>query len=748
MKTHHALSSAPVCRRDFLRLSALAGGGLILGSFLKLSGNAEAAEVSNALPAGGEFTPNAFIRLGLDGSITLIAPRPDSGQGLMTSLPMILAEELEAPWASVTVEMADLNAIYGGQTAGGSTSTPTFYLRLRQLGATARVMLIDAAAQTWGVPASECVAEAALVHHRSSGKALSYRDLVAKAATMPIPNEKDVPLKEPKDFKLIGQRVAGVDNGKMVTGQSLYGIDFKRPGMVYAVYEKCAVFGGKVVSANLDRVKALPGVKDAFIIEGTDNLRGLLPGVAILANSTWAAFNAQNQLKVVWDEGKFANDSWDGFLAQAKEIAASGEGKPAQKEGDVAAAFATASKVIEGAYSYPFISHATLEPQNCTAEVVGDRAEIWAPTQNPNAGSELISKVLGIPAKNITLHILRSGGGFGRRLSVDYVIEAAAIAQRAGVPVKLTWSREDDLRHDHYRPGGFHFLKGAVDAEGKISAWRNHTVLFNGRLRADEFPAGFVPNLLGLTSTIDCGIPMGPWRAPGSCVFAFVYQSFIDELAHAAGRDPLAVQLELLDRGGTGTHAADGQNKSRQASGGGGRGEAFSPQRMRAVVAMVAERAGWGKKLPRGQGQGLAHYFCHRGYVAQVAEVTVTPSGELKVDRVVCVADVGSQIVNLSGAENQVEGSIVDGLSAAWLQELNIERGRVVESNLAEYQLLRIADAPRKIEVHFLKSDNPPTGLGEPALPPIAPAVANAIFAATGKRIRQLPFSKTDLSWS
>jgi isoquinoline 1-oxidoreductase beta subunit len=723
-------------RRDFIRLTSFAGGGLILGAFLKNSGEAHAAEITKAAPAG-DFLPNAFIRLGLDGSITLIAPRPDTGQGIKTALPMVLAEELEVPWQSVTVQMADLNtAVYGSQTAGGSTSTPTFYLLLRQLGTTARVMLIEAAAQTWNVPASECVAEAASVHHRASKKSLPYRDLVAKAATLPVPDAKQAVLKDPKDFKLLGQRISGVDNQKIVTGQNLFGIDFKLPGMVYAVFEKCPVFGGKVVSANLDRIKTLPGVKDAFIIEGTKDLRGLMPGVAILADSTWAAFSARRQLKVTWDEGTHANDSWDGFTKQAQEIAAKGSGNVVRKDGDVDAAFAApGAKVVEGAYSYAFISHANLEPQNCTASVTADRAEIWAPTQNPQAGADIVAKSLGIPKENITVHLLRAGGGFGRRLSADFVIEAAAIAQKAGVPVKLTWSREDDLHHDHFRPGGFHFLKGAVDSSGKISAWRNHSVFFAGGLSPDEFPSRFIPNHLGLSSVIDNSVPMGPWRAPGSCVFAFVYQSFIDELAHAAGRDPVEVRLEIL-----GDHG--------MVPGTGERGTPYNAARMKAVVKLVAEKADWGKKLPRGQGQGIAFHFSHRGYVAHVAEVTVSKTGDLTVDRVVCVSDVGSQIINLSGAENQVEGSVVDGLSAAWRQELNIERGRIVEANFAEYQLLRMPDAPKKIECHFLKSDNPPTGLGEPVLPPLAPAVANAIFAATGKRIRQLPFSKTDLSWS
>ncbi len=726
-------------RRDFLRLAALTGGGLMLGSFFPLTGSATAAEITKPAPTG-DFSPSVFIHIGLDGSILLMAPRPDSGQGIKTSLPMLLAEELEVPWESVTVQTADLNPAFGGQTAGGSTSTPTFYQQLRQLGAAARLMLVDAAAQTWGVPASECVAEAAFVHHRASGRSLAYRDLVAKAATLPVPDAKKVPLKDPKDFKLLGKRIGGVDNPKIVTGAPLFGLDFTLPGMLYAVFEKCPVFGGKVVSANLDRIKQLPGVKDAFVIEGTTDLKGLQPGVAILADSTWSAFKARQQLKVTWDEGKFATESWVKFTAEAHALAAKGvpaSAKIIRQDGDVEAAFASASKVVESNYSYAFISHANLEPQNCTARVTADGVEIWAPTQNPGACATGIAELFSIPKEKIAVHILRSGGGFGRRLSADYALEAAAIAKKVpGVPVKVTWSREDDLRHDHYRPGGFNFLKASVDAGGKISAWRNHAVMFNGNLSADEFPSRFVPNLLSLRTPLKSNIPMGPWRAPGSCVYGFVYQSFLDEVAHAAGRDPLELRLQLL---------GEAQPLPATES---GRNPPFNPARMKAVVELVAEKAGWGKKLPRGQGQGIAFYFSHRGYVAQVAEVTVSRAGELKVNRVVCVCDVGSQIVNRSGAENQVEGSIVDGLSAAWRQSLNLEDGRITESNFGEYQLLRMNDAPAKIETHFLLTDNPPTGLGEPALPPLAGAVANAIFAATGKRIRQLPFSQTDLSWS
>jgi isoquinoline 1-oxidoreductase beta subunit len=734
---------APIDRRGFLKFSALAGGGLVLGFYLKGS-SASAAEVVNASAGATEFTPNAFIRIAANGTVTLMSKQPEIGQGIKTSLPMIIAEELDVNWKDVVVQQADLNqALYGSQSAGGSTSTPNNYDNFHKLGATAHAMLVEAAAQTWGVPATECSTADGAVHH-TSGKTLKYGDLVAKAATLPVP--ASAPLKNPKDYKLLGTRISGVDNPKVVTGQPLFGIDTKVPGMLYAVYEKCPVFGGKAVSANLDQVKALPGVKDAFIIEGTSNTATLSPGVAIVADSTWAAISARKQLKVVWDEGKFANDSWDAYVTKAKELSAQPGQQVVHKEGDVEAAFAGAAKTITADYSYPFISHLSMEPQNCTAHFKDGKLEIWAPTQNPSSGLPAIAQSLGIKPSDITLHLIRSGGGFGRRLTPDFVFEAAAIAQKVPAPVKLTWTREDDLRHDQFRPGGFHFLKGGIDANGKIVGWKNHFVTFGtmrpgrdgaasslqpgsgGALQKDQFPAMFLGHYLAEQSVIECNVPMGPWRAPGNNVFSFVMQGFIDELAHAAGRDPLEVRLELLSQKLGGDYNAD---------------------RMLGVVKLAAEKAGWNpKKFPKGRGQGIAFHFSHRGYIAMVGEVTVSKEGQLKVDRVVAACDVGAQIVNLSGAENQVQGSVIDGIGTMLYQELNIEHGRIVQSNLHEYPMIRIPDAPPKVEVHFLKTNYPTTGLGEPALPPVAPTIANAIFAACGKRVRQFPISRTDLRWS
>lgn len=739
-------------RRDFLRRSALAGGGLVLGFYLNGSGNAAEQVAKPAAAPGAEFKPNAFIRIGRDGIVTLVSKQPEIGQGIKTSLPAVIAEELEVSWKDVRIVQGDLDPAYGRQSAGGSTSTPTNYEDFRRLGATAKAMLVEAAARTWKVPPGECEAADSAVHHRPSKRRLGYGQLVDAAAALPVPDARSVRVKDPKDFKLLGKRIGGVDNHAVVTGQPLFGVDTRLPGMLYAVYEKSPVFGGKVRRANLEAIKALPGVKDAFVIEGTADLRGLLPGVAIVAESTWAAWSARKQLQVEWDEGRFADHSWAGFVAEAQRLGKQPGTTTLRQDGDVNAALAGAARTVEAAYSYPFISHASIEPQNCTAWFRDGRLELWAPTQNPAAGQELVTATLGIPKEQILLHITRSGGGFGRRLSADYIVEAAAIARKVAAPVKLTWTREDDLRHDHFRAAGFHFLRGGTDAQGRLIAWHNHFVTFanpvsrdgkttlqpgsGGSLSGDEFPGRWVDNCLLEQSAIECGVPMGPWRAPGSNVFAWVFHSFIDELAHAAGRDPLAFRLEIL-----GDKAI--------MPGTGERGTPYDVSRMRRVLLDVAEKSGWGKrKFPKGQGQGIAFHFSHRGYIAEVAEVTVGKDGTLKLDRVVVSTDIGAQIVNLSGAENQVEGSIVDGLGTLMFPELNIERGRIVQGNFNEYPLIRIPDAPTRVEVHFVKTDYPVTGLGEPAFPPLAPAVCNAIFAAIGKRVRQLPLSRTDLRWS
>lgn len=743
MNSSPSASSQELSRRDFLRVSSLAGGGFLLTVLLPGQTWAQAAA-----PLDGTtrvFAPNPFISITPENIITILAKNPETGQGVKTSLPMIVAEELDVDFAQVVVEQANLRDDVGPQFAGGSRSTPDNYHRLRVAGATARAMLIEAAAQTWGVRAEELTTTQGVVHHAASGRRLSYGDLAAKAAALPIPEERSVRLKREDEFRVIGSRVGGVDNPAIVTGRLAYGIDQRLPDMVYASYTKCPVYGGKVIDANLDEIKVLPGVQDAFILAGTDNINGLQPGVAIIANSTWAAFSAKAKLRVTWDESAAAGHSSAAYAARAAELAAKG-GNLIRHDGDVPAALAAAAKVVSGDYFYPFLNHATLEPQGCTAWARDGGIEFWTTTQTPGGGQELVARTLNLPKEKLKLNLIRAGGGFGRRLANDYLVEGAAIALRAnGRPVKLTWTREDDMRFCFYRPAGFHHFKGALDDAGKLTAWHNHFVSFGYKsaerpassagLSPDELPSRFVPNYRLEQSRLPTIVPTGPMRAPGSNGLAFAMQGFIDELAHAAGRDPVDFRLDLL---GPDRVVPPSQGQ---------RGASYDTARMKGVIRLAAEKSGWGSPLPRGEGRGIAFHYSHSGYVALVAEVTVARDGLLKVRRVTAAVDVGP-IINLSGAENQVEGSIIDALSMAWLQEITIERGRTAQGNFNDYPLLRINDAPAAIGVHFIQSKNPPTGLGEPAFPPLPPAITNAIFAATGHRIRTLPLSKHDLAWT
>ena len=726
------LEGAGLSRRQLVfSVGAATGGGLMLG--LGLPGQADAADAVPPL--------NAFVRITPDGWVTIMSKNPEIGQGIKTMLPMLIAEELDCDWSRVRIVDAALDpAKYGAQFAGGSLSTPMNWDGLRRAGAAGRHMLVDAAAQTWGVPMDQCVTDVHCVVHKPSGRRADYGKLCVKACTLPAPELKSLTLKDAKSFRIIGKSVPGVDSPKIVKGEPIFGIDTVVPGMLYAAYVKCPVFGGKVKSANLDEVKAKPGVKDAFVVEGGGDLAGLLGGVALVGDNWWRLDQARKALKVEWDEGPTASQSSVGFAEQAAAFGKDRQAKRFGTAGDVDKALGGAKTKVEASYFYPFLSHATLEPQNCTAQVKDGRVTIWAPTQNPASGRTLVSKTLGVPETAIDVHITRCGGGFGRRLSNDYMVEAAYIAQKVGAPVKLLWNRADDMQHDFYRPAGFHYFSGGVDASGKVVAFSDHFVTFgkgdtdvsSATLAATEFPAGLLDNLSYSRSAIELGVPTGPLRAPGSNALAFVFQSFIDELAHAAGRDPVQFRLDLL-----------GQDDKVLAGGRGGAG--FNTARMRAVLKKVAEVSGWGsRKPPEGSGLGVAFYFSHQGYFAEVVQARVSPRGQVKVEKVWVAGDVGAHIINPTGAEAQVQGSVLDGLGAALGQEITIAKGRVQQSNFDGFPLLRIADAPQ-VEVHFVRSENPPTGLGEPALPPVIPALCNAIFAATGKRIRKLPIDPKEL---
>ena len=734
-----------VSRRMFLAAGAAVGGGLMLEFSIPAFAKGGASQ-----PAPGA-TLNAYIRIEPSGETFIVNKNPEIGQGIKTSFPMIVAEELDVAWKDVRAEDAEVDPVrYGGQFAGGSTSIPSNYDMLRRVGAAARLMLVTAAARSWNVPVEECETADGVVSHKGKNKQATYGQLASAAARVTPPNLATVQLKDPKNFKIIGKPIGGVDSPRIVRGQPIFGIDVTVPGMKYAVYEKCPVYNGKFVSANIDEVKALPGVRGVHVIKGNVTTldaglyNGLTDGVAIVADKWHQANRALGKLQVKWDEGETGKRSTPGFVAKAAELAKGSAETSIKKEGDVDQALKGAAKVLEARYEVPFINHSALEPMNTTVAIENGKVEIWSPTQMPGGGKAAVAKLLGIPEQSITLHVTRSGGGFGRRLSNDFMVEAAAVAKEHGQPVKLLRNRRQDVQSGVLRAGGFHHFKAGLDAGGKLTAFRDHFVTFSNSgkvagsatLGPNEFPSGFVQNLdLGF-SMMPLDVPTGPMRAPGSNTLAFAYQSFLDELAHAAGKDPLQFQLDLL--GPAKPPVVMKTPRGEQIG--------FNNGRMAGVLKAVAEKSGWGKKkLPKGTGMGIAAYFSHQGYFAEVVQASVnSKSGEVRVEKVWVAGDVGRQIVNPSPGSNQVEGAAIDGVSQALSQALTFTKGRVDQSNFHDYPLLRMHQAP-KVEVHFVMTDNNPTGLGEPALPPVVPALTNAIFAATGRRVRTLPIDTAEL---
>jgi isoquinoline 1-oxidoreductase beta subunit len=736
-------------RRSFLKVSAAGAGGVLIGVYLEPELEAQ----GRGGPPPPPPDPHTYVRIAPDGTVTIMAKNPEVGQGIKTMLPMLIADEMDADWKMVKIEQTDFDdKKYAGQIAGGSTATPTNWVPMRQAGAAARAMLITAAAQTWSVPETELSTSMNKVYHKASNRSIGYGELAPKMVALPMPALATLKMKDPADYKIIGTAQTQREMPNIVTGKPIFGIDVQIPNMAYAVFEKCGVFGGKVKSANLDDIKKLPGVKTAFIVTRPDITDAVLPGdpglengIAIVADHWWAAQSARKKLVVDWDEGPRANGSSTAYAAKAEELSKGPASRTIRKDGDPDGAMASAAKTVEAAYSYPFIAHAPLEPQNCTADFKNGKCEIWSNSQIPGSGRRLAAQALGIPESDITLHMTRGGGGFGRRLTNDYMVEAAYISKEAGMPVKLLWSREDDMAHDYYRPGGFQYLKGGVDASGKLVAWHNHFISYGdgdrfvsaGAMGPTEFPQRFVPNYSLQASVQQLGIRTGSLRAPSSNAFAFVIQSFIDEMAHAAGKDPVEFRLAMLDSAGP-----------MPAPGPGG-GGTMNAERMKGVMKLVAEKSEWGKKkLPKGTAMGVAFHFSHQGYFAEVAEVKVDAANKVKVNKIWVAADVGRQIVNTSGAENICQGGMIDGLSELMDQEITVEKGKVVQTNYHQHKMMRMAQAPPVIEIHYLLSDNNPTGLGEPAMPPVLPAVTNAIFTATGKRVRSLPIAKSGFSWA
>ncbi len=723
-------------RRTVLKASVLAGGGLMLSA--TIPGIARAA-------AGGKAAPlNAFITIAPDNTITIVGKNPEIGQGIKTMLPMIVAEELDADWDTVQIIQGDSDGKkYGPQMAAGSFATPMNWMPMRQVGAAGRQMLLEAAAKDMGTAVSSLKTEKGHVIEPETGRTRSYGELASLAATMPVPDPAKVKLKDDKDFVIIGRKIGGVDSPKIVHGEPIFGVDTKLPGMVYAAYERAPVFGAKYVSANLAAAKAEPGIIDAFAIPGSGGHDELVDGVAVISKNWWLANKARGKLAVKWDNGEWGSHSTKGYDEQARKLMASG--KPAEslnKKGDSAAAFASAAKVVDAEYHYPFLAHVPMEPMNCTAQWHSKTGtmELWSPTQMPNAGQASVAKMLGVPEDKVIVHITRSGGGFGRRLINDFMHQAAAIAQKMpDTPVQLIWSREDDVRSDHYRPAGWHRLRAALDDKGKLVGLEDHFVTFDlsggfnpAAMPNDHFPFEFVPNVSYGQSKMKTAVPMGALRAPTSNAMSYVFQAFLDEVAHEAGTDLPTLLLDLVD----GAQAAPAQQ------GFFGRQPGFDPARMRAVIKKSMEMANWGKaKLPEGHAQGFGYYYSHLGHFAEVVEASVSKTGQVSVHNVWVAGDVGSHIINPFGALNQVHGSVIDGIGQALSLAVELDNGAVTNSNFHNYPIPRMPATPT-IHVEFVPSDNAPTGLGEPALPPVIPALTNAVFAATGKRVRSLPIDR------
>lgn len=703
---------ADVSRRDFLRVGAATGAGLVLAIYLPGCSRAPAAGTSTEPP----FHPNAFLRIAPDDTITVVVGYSEMGQGVATAVPMLVAEELEADWSTIKVEFAPADPAYtnpllGMQGTGGSTTVRGAWKPMREAGAAAREMLVAAAAATWGVDPSTCRAENGAVVS-SSGKRLSYGKLAAKAATLPVPKEPK--LKDPKRRRLVGTPRKRLDAPAKVDGSAAFGIDTKLPGLLVAVVARCPVFGGTVATIDDAKAKAVPGVKHVVKIGS---------GVAVVADGYWPAKTGRDALTLTWDGGKNADNSSERITRELAGAVRT-KGAVARHDGEGERALARGTRV-DAVYEVPFLAHATMEPMNCTAHVRPDGCDVWAPTQFQAAAQGTAAKITGLAPEKVRIHTTYLGGGFGRRAESDFIAEAVELSKAVGAPVKVIWSREDDVRHDFYRPATYNVLAASLGTDGM-------PIAFSHRIAGPSIMTRFFPqfvkngldpsNVEGSANTPyaipnvhveyvrrDVGVPVGFWRSVGNSQNAFIVESFIDELAHAAGKDPYEYRKSLL---------------------------AKAP-RHAAVLAMAAEKAGWGTPIAAGRSRGIAMHESFGSHVAEVAEVSVAPDGSVRVHRVVCAVDCGA-VVNPLTVEAQMQSGIVFGLTAALYGEITIQHGGAVQGNFDAYRMLRMPEMP-VVEVHIVPSTEPPGGVGEPGTPPIAPAVANAVFAATGKRIRRLP---------
>jgi isoquinoline 1-oxidoreductase beta subunit len=703
-------------RRDFLKASAAIGGGMLLA--LHLPGARAQAKPS--------FAPDMWVRIAPDSSVTIISAKSEMGQGVLTALPQILADEMDADWSKVRVETAPANRAYaeperGAQFTGGSRSVRKHWDQMRRIGASAREMLVAEAAQRWGVSPDACATSKGFVINTRNRKRLAYGALADAAWKRPVPEQPK--LKTPAQFTLIGKRVKRLDTPEKIAGTAVFGVDVKIPGMLFATILQCPEYGGKIGSFDAARAKSLPGVRDVVQVDERT--------LAVVAQDWWQASRGRELLDVTWEKGPLATLTSRG-IGKAMADDAAKAGLVARNDGDAAGALASATRKLEAVYETPFLAHATMEPMSCAVEITIDGCNVWTGTQAQTLAQLTIGKLLDLPTEKVNIHTTLLGGGFGRRFEMDFVVQAAKIAKAVGAPVKLIWSREEDTQHDFYRPATWNRLSAALDASGNLVAWSQKIVAPSifarsnpARLGKDGMDAQSiegaanlpyaVPNMFVDWVRYESGIPVGFWRSVGSSQNAFATECFFDEVAHAAGRDPFEFRRALLDK----------------------------HPRHKAVLELAAAKAGWGKPLPTGVFRGIALHEAFEGIVAQVAEISVDKQGAVKVHRVVCAIDCGT-VVNPDTVVAQMESGIVYGLSAALHGEISIRNGRVEQGNFDTYPVLRMNEMPR-VETHIVASDHAPGGVGEPATPPIAPAVCNAIFAATGKRIRSLPIRPGDV---
>ena len=722
------LVKTKIGRRAFIRNAGLASGGLVIG-FNWLASCKMTPEQVNSLPKEW-FELNGFLKVGDNGLVTIMSPNPEIGQNVKTSMPMIVAEELDVAWKDVIVEQAPLNtAIFTRQLAGGSQSIRQGWEGLRMAGATARYMLKEAAAQAWGVPANEITTKDGTLTHEASGKSAGYGEMASAATSIEVPDE--VELKDNDSFSIIGTDKKNVDGKAIVTGKPLFGLDVYKEGMLTAMIVHPPAFGMKYKGMNADAVKTMPGIKDVFYFEvypeGMEKQwsdQGGIPElVAIVGNSTWECMQAKKALNVEWEQDSMAESTsyHEESLAQLLEKPTE---TPARKDGDVDAAFKKAAKIVESTYSAPYLAHNTMEPMNFFAHVTPEKAELLGPIQTPEFAEKSLAARLGMPLEKIDIMMTRMGGGFGRRLYGPFVIEAAVISQKMNAPIKLVYTREDDMTQGTYRPSYKVKYRAGLDENGNLIAWHvrgagtNDDLVFENR-----FPAGAVDNYLAEKHSLQTNVTTGAWRAPRSNFIAGAEQAFMDEVAEAAGKDPLEFRLELFDRA-INNPVGDPEKND------------YDPERYAGVLKLVKEKANWGTDT--GKARGVAAYYCHNSYVAQVLELE--DGGDMpRVDKITCAVDCGI-VINPLAAKNQIEGGMIDGIGHATYSALSFENGRPEQSNFDTYRLIRHSEAPKNIEVHFVDNGIDPTGLGEPSLPPAIGALSNALYQATGRRFYKQPF--------